>query len=294
MTIQEKAYEAADEAVIGHCNLSDVPQEIRRDVADAVAVAVLREARAHTNPRTGQVSGFWIDHALAQFSGDQPRPETETLPKCPQDVKYLDTWTLIYFGSHLVDCAAGPNASKRHYLCDCGLSAAINEMEARTWGPRLNPDHKYVAPPAQAPETLLLNEYLRQLGALRDMLNAPQSIGLWKVTVFTNPERLAALDAAIDALRTKFQATETQPLATSPSADPSAVAPLSSEPVAVKHVPDPFEGYWEYHVLDGSGEALALCGSVAVADVIASLLNHPDIERLKAEALSRAYREAVK
>lgn len=45
-----------------------------------------------------------------------------------------------------------------------------------------------------------LKDYLRELSALRDMLNAPQSIGLWKVTVFTSPKRLAALDAAIRAL----------------------------------------------------------------------------------------------
>lgn len=51
--------------------------------------------------------------------------------------------------------------------------------------------------------------HVRELRTLYDMLNAPQSIGVWKVTVFTNPERLAALKAAIQAVseHTKQKAT---------------------------------------------------------------------------------------
>lgn len=43
--------------------------------------------------------------------------------------------------------------------------------------------------------------HVRELTTLYDMLNAPQSIGVWKVTVFTNAKRLAALEAAIRAMR---------------------------------------------------------------------------------------------
>lgn len=64
------------------------------------------------------------------------------------------------------------------------------------------------------------------------------------------------------------------------------------ETMHVEHVVDPFEGVWEYHVVNSGGEPMALCSRVVTADVIAALLNHPEFERLKAEALATAYREA--
>lgn len=44
-------------------------------------------------------------------------------------------WTLAYFGKHVQGCAAGPSASKRHMLCDCGLSVAIERANRAASAP---------------------------------------------------------------------------------------------------------------------------------------------------------------
>ena len=42
----------------------------------------------------------------------------------------------------------------------------------------------------------------------------------------------------------------------------------------VKHVADPYEHFWEFHVIDREcNEPVAVCGLIAMADIICGLLN---------------------
>ena len=82
-TIQQVARQAADDAVVNNCNLGDVPAVIRREVADAVAVAVLRSVQARCDERMGypgvpsMIFAHEFDTLLAAFTPAEP-PQQET------------------------------------------------------------------------------------------------------------------------------------------------------------------------------------------------------------------------
>ena len=55
-------------------------------------------------------------------------------------------------------------------------------------------------------------------------------------------------------------------------------------PYVVKRVVDPYEHYWEFHIVDDeTGETVAACGLIVIADVICAYLNQGKLMAADAE-----------
>jgi len=92
MSIREIARQAARDADKNADGFPQIDRIIREKVADAVAVAVLREVRHRwDNSPTTSDSGFWItiDNLLAAFTPAEPlaHPVAPAEPQTPEPAK---------------------------------------------------------------------------------------------------------------------------------------------------------------------------------------------------------------
>lgn len=219
MTIQEKTRGVARKAAIDWA--TDPTKALCREdfVADAVAVAVLGQVLREMDAEQGAIiedgHGF-IQHLIDQFSGDQPSPETETETETERFEPASDTWCVYCEVPWEVRIVAPPGGCLLPSCRKCGreFRLAATSFKPETRDAAI--EALSVAPPAQAPETpSTFPDHV-------DALGKGHWVGEARSTQApeTRYGRSKSMDKRLNIMRG---------LPMDAPADPSAVAPLSSE-----------------------------------------------------------------
>ncbi len=108
-------------------------------------------------------------------------------------------WRLAQYGEHRVGCEAGRNASKRHSLCNCGLSNAINKANGEVVSSSPGEGTGTLTPLKQEWWTreecearlAAKDERIAELEAMQDAFDAGQEASLKGEPRETNPHLLS-------------------------------------------------------------------------------------------------------